>query len=66
MYHTYTGHNSYSENKQFIKISIDWKDQMFILLSFEKTYVKTKIPTKLCLGNHNAKARFETLKVQFF
>jgi len=28
-----------------------------------ETYVKTETPTK-CLWNHNAKARFETLKIQ--
>jgi len=31
------------KTRQFIKISIDCKDQMFCLLSFRQTYVKTKM-----------------------
>jgi len=43
-------------------VSIDCKDKMLFLLSFERNLFN-KI-TKKCLGKHNAKARFETLKIK--
>ena len=50
---------------EFIKNSIDCKEQMFILLPFERNICQNlKKPAKFYLKNNNAKARFETLKIQ--
>ena len=50
---------------EFIKNSIDCKEQMFFLMSFERNVCQNlKKPAKFYFKKNNAKARFETLKIQ--
>ena len=61
------GDNIYSENRQFIpKKQLVVRTKCYFCCDLRETYVKTKKQEEKFIWNQNAKARFETLKVQIF